>query len=74
LLKKDLTGPTLLEMRDPSKIFTFGRIEEKVQHGEAVAEGALANENLAERFERLEKDEEAKRLSADLNERRAFHP
>jgi hypothetical protein len=47
-----------------------------VHHAEAVAnaEKELANENVAERFERLEKNEEVERLLANLKERRALNP
>ncbi len=61
---------------DPSKVATFGRMEERVHHAEAVAnaEKELANEDVAERFERLEKNEEVERLLANLKERRALNP
>jgi hypothetical protein len=51
-------------------------MEENVHHAEAVAnaEKAHANEDIAERLERLEKNEELERLLAKLKERRALDP
>jgi hypothetical protein len=51
-------------------------MEKNVHHAEAVAnaEKAHANEDVAERFERLEKNEEVQRLLANLKERRALDP
>jgi phage shock protein A len=63
-------------MADPAKISTFGRMEERVHHAEAVAsaEKELAGEDVVERFERMEKNEEVERLLAQLKERRALNP
>ncbi|MGC2739729.1 MAG: PspA/IM30 family protein, partial [Candidatus Acidiferrales bacterium] len=63
-------------MSDPAKISTFGRMQERVHHAEAVAsaEKELAGEDVTERFERMEKNEEVERLLANLKERRALNP
>jgi hypothetical protein len=42
--------------------------------GVANAEKELVDEDMAERFERLEKNEEVERLLAMPKERRALHP
>ena len=59
----------------PAKNSAFGGMKENVHHAEAVAnaEKAPATEDVAERFERLEKNEEVQRLLANLKERRALH-
>jgi phage shock protein A len=59
-----------------AKNSVFGRMEENVHHAEAFAnaEKAHANEDVAERFERLEKNEEVQRLLANLKERRTLDP
>ena len=57
--------------RPGAKFRTFGRMEERLHHAEAVrsAEKELAGEDATERFDRMEKNEEGlERLLAHLKE------
>jgi phage shock protein A len=58
---------------DKSKIATFDRMKNKVQHAAAVsqAKAALANDNIEDKFAVLEKQEEIEKLLEEIKARRA---
>ncbi len=57
---------------DSSKIATFERMKDKVAHGEAVSQAKveLLEENLDDKFAKLEKEDEINRLLNELKARR----
>ena len=58
---------------DKSKIATFERMKNKVQHGSAVsqAKAELASESVDDKFAALEKQDEIEKLLKEIKERRA---
>lgn len=59
-------------MGDHSKIATFDRLKDKVNHSEAVsaAERELSRDDVAEQLARLEKEEHVEKMLAEIKSRR----